>query len=63
MAPQIPQSAAARLTCPLRTRSRRFCRTLNTASCGRGTPEPQAPILAAPDRSITRLASPALSGL
>ena len=48
---------------PFITSAVRFCRTLYTASPGAGTPRPQTPILAWPERSITRLARPRCSAL
>src|SRR6476659_1728289 len=58
VAPHRPQSAAAAVGLPCRTIGGRFCRTLYTASPGAGTPWPQIPILARPERSITRLVRP-----
>jgi hypothetical protein len=63
VAPHRPQSAASAVGLPYRTSGGRFCRTLYTASPGAGTPPPQTPILAWPDRSMTRLARPRRSGL
>src|SRR6516164_259089 len=63
VAPHRPQSAAAAAGLPCRTSGARFCRTLYTASPGAGTPWPQIPILAWPERSMTRLARPWSSGL
>ena len=58
VAPHRLQSAAPGVGLPFSTSGGRFCRTLYTASPGAGTPCPQIPILARPDRSITRLATP-----
>src|SRR5208337_574109 len=63
VAPHRPQSAAAAVGLPCSTSGDRFCRTLYTASPGAGTPSPQTPILAWPERSITRLARPCCSAL
>src|SRR5271165_4977791 len=56
VAPHRPQSAAAAVGLPFSTSGVRSCRTLYTASPGAGTPSPQTPILAWPERSITGLA-------
>src|SRR5271165_3825508 len=63
VAPHRPQSAAAAVGLPFSTSGVRSCRTLYTASPGAGTPSPQTPILAWPERSITRLARPRRSAL
>ena len=63
VAPHRPQSAAAGVGRPCSTSSCRFCRTLYTASPGAGTPSPQTPIRARPERSITRLTKPPPSEL
>ena len=52
------QSAAAGVGLPFSTSGVRFCLTLYTGSPGTGTPWPQTPILARPERSMTRLVSP-----